>query len=92
MQNSNDLKNNVSQNFPNPFQSTSEVYVILDKPAELTLEVIDLTGQKVFEMHKSKALPGRNTLIIDGSNLSPGIYFYNIKAEGSSVTRKMIVK
>lgn len=92
LQNSNDLKNNVSQNFPNPFQSTSEVYVILDKPAELTLEVIDLTGHKVFEMHKSNALPGRNTLTINALNLSPGIYFYNVKTEGSSVTKKMIVE
>jgi len=92
LQNPNDLKNNVSQNFPNPFQSTSEVYVILDKPAELNLEVIDLTGHKVFETQKSNALPGRNTLTINASNLSPGIYFYKVKTEGSSVTKKMIVE
>jgi hypothetical protein len=92
LQNSIELKDKVSQNFPNPFRTTSEVYTILDKPADLTLEVIDLTGNKVYETFKPNARPGNNTLIIDASNLSPGIYFYTVKSEGYSVTKKMIVE
>ncbi len=92
VQNSNDLKNCVSQNYPNPFRTDSEVYVTLDKPEKLTLEVTDITGKIVFENHKSDALPGRNTFIINASDLSPGLYFYTVKSENSSVTKKMIVE
>ena len=92
LQNSYDLKNNVSQNYPNPFQSVSQINVVLDKPGKLTLEVIDITGQKVFENQIINASAGRNTLMIDGTKLSPGLYFYIVKSEGSSVTKKMIVE
>ncbi len=92
LQNSNDLKNQVSQNFPNPFTSSSEVNVILDKPTDLTLEVIDLAGHKVSEYNKPNAKKGSNTFTIDASNMKPGIYFYTVKSEGYSVTKKMIVE
>jgi hypothetical protein len=86
------LENRVSQNFPNPFRTQSEVHVILETPADLALEVIDLTGKKVFETYEENASAGKNTLFIDAALLSPGIYFYTVRVNGSSITKKMIVE
>ena len=83
---------NVSQNYPNPFNQTSDVKVILKENTRLSLEVITLSGQKVYETAISDEKPGLNTITIDGSNLTPGIYFYTVKAGDSSVTKKMIIE
>jgi hypothetical protein len=83
---------NVSQNYPNPFSQTSEVNVILNESASLSLEVSTLTGQKVYEASISDAKAGLNTLTIDAATLMPGIYFYTVRAGDSSVTKKMIIE
>ncbi len=86
------VDNDVSQNYPNPFNKTSEVKVILKENVRLILEVKNLTGQKVYETIIPDAKPGVNTLTIKGGNLTPGIYFYTVKAGDSSVTKKMIIE
>lgn len=82
----------VSQNYPNPFSSTSTVKVNLGEPTDLQMTVVNMVGQIVYMSSKKQAKPGMNTLTIDGSELSPGIYFYTIKAGNSSVSKKMIVE
>ncbi len=88
------LENNktfVSQNFPNPFNNTSVVTVNLKKASELSLEVFNLTGQKVYEINNGKVVAGSHTLTIDASNLSSGVYFYTVYAGAVKVTKKMII-
>lgn len=82
----------VSQNFPNPFNTTTEVNVNLRKSTDLSLEVFNMMGQNVFITQKKDVAPGMNSLIINARVLSPGIYFYTVKAGNSSVTKKMIVE
>jgi len=81
----------VSQNYPNPFSTETKVNVNLKKPAVLILEVFNLVGQKVFESNLPDAKAGMNTLSIDGTRLTSGIYFYTIKAGDISITKKMLV-
>ena len=81
----------VSQNFPNPFNGTSTVNVNIRQTTELSLEVINMMGQVVYTIDAGIAKPGMNTITIDGSNLTPGIYFYTVKAGESAITKKMIV-
>ncbi|MCK4638126.1 MAG: T9SS type A sorting domain-containing protein, partial [Bacteroidales bacterium] len=81
----------VSQNYPNPFSGTSVITVKLEKATDLSLEVFNLTGQKVYEINNGKVGAGSHTLTIDASNLSSGVYFYTVFAGENSVTKKMIV-
>ena len=83
---------NVSQNYPNPFSGTSMVYVMLDEPASLSLEVHNLMGQLVFSVPEMRYSSGKVEFTIDGSNLDSGIYFYSVISGESSVTKKMIVE
>ncbi len=82
----------VSQNFPNPFNENSTIIVNLNEKADLSLEVINITGQKVYELKTRNGSIGANVLTIDGSNLTSGVYFYTVKAGDSSVTKKMIIE
>ncbi len=85
-------QNDVSQNFPNPFNINSTVNVNLREKSDISLEVINITGQKVYEVEIGNASVGSNHITIDGSKLSPGLYFYTVIAGDSSVTKKMIVE
>lgn len=82
----------VSQNVPNPFSSSSVVSVVLKESSSLGLEVTNLTGQKVFESHLPHAGVGVNNFTIASGDLTPGIYFYTVRAGESSVTKKMVVE
>ncbi len=81
----------VSQNYPNPFNETSTVNVNIRNTSTLSLEVVNMMGQLVYTIDAGIAKPGMNTLVIDGSDLTPGIYFYTVKAGDSAITKKMIV-
>ena len=83
---------NVSQNMPNPFNTTSVVRVDLDKSAALSLEVVNLMGQHVLVMDRGEVNSGTHFFNIDASELPSGIYFYTVKANENSVTHKMIVE
>lgn len=84
--------NDVSQNFPNPFTTTSEVKVFLKEKADLTLEIYNMTGQVVQSEQVSGASAGLNSFLMNAEKLSPGIYFYTVTANESSVSKKMIVQ
>ncbi|MBN3036529.1 MAG: T9SS type A sorting domain-containing protein [Bacteroidales bacterium] len=81
----------VSQNTPNPFAGESIVQVVLDRKAEVRMEVFDLTGQKVLEINRGLLNTGTHQLRIDGSRLGAGLYFYTVTAGDQAMTRKMIV-
>lgn len=82
----------VSQNRPNPFSGSTSIDVNLDKSSELSIEIINLTGQKVHEMNYGVKASGVHTINLNGSTFARGIYFYTVKAGNSSVTKKMIVE
>ncbi len=82
----------VSQNFPNPFNGQSNVNVRLERPANLSLVVTNMTGQKVIEINKGHVPAQNHVFTIDATNLQSGVYFYTVTAGESQVTRKMIVE
>jgi hypothetical protein len=82
----------VSQNFPNPFNGTTNVQVELENAANLSLVVTNMTGQKVIEINKGFVTAQTHTFSIDATNLQSGVYFYTVTAGDSQVTKKMIVE
>ncbi len=82
----------VSQNQPNPFRGTTYVSVEVSEPCTVSLEVSNLAGQMVYAMPSRDLGAGTYRFGIDAGELTPGVYFYTVKAGGSSVTKKMIVE
>jgi hypothetical protein len=81
----------VSQNSPNPFSQTTTVKVILEKPATITLNLMNLLGQKVLQTQTLIGKQGVNHITIEKNSLTPGIYFYNVQSGEKTITRKMII-
>ena len=91
-ENEKDLITSVDQNFPNPFNTNTTINVELADHAELSIEVTNLIGQKVFEMNKGFVTTGSYEFILSADNFSNGVYFYTVRANDHKITKKMIVE
>ncbi|NMC44419.1 MAG: T9SS type A sorting domain-containing protein [candidate division Zixibacteria bacterium] len=84
------------QNRPNPFNPATEISFTLPKAAKVTLEVYNITGQRISTLVNGHLEAGYHSAIWDGKDeagqtVSSGIYFYRITAGEFSETRKMVL-
>lgn len=87
---------NLAQNYPNPFNPTTRINYALSKPGYVTLKIYRIDGQLVRTLQDAYQNAGNYTKIWDGKNesgsfVSSGIYFYRLKADEFSETKKMIL-
>ena len=82
----------VSQNYPNPFSNETNVTLYLNQPGTLNLQITNSLGQVVKTTDYDNLQHGTHTLVIDGSDLTPGIYFYTLTINGYAVTKRMQVQ
>ncbi|MCD4731463.1 MAG: T9SS type A sorting domain-containing protein, partial [Bacteroidales bacterium] len=54
--------------------------------------VVNMMGQRVYTVDAGVAQAGINTITIDGTKLTPGVYFYTVRAGETAITKKMIVE
>jgi hypothetical protein len=79
----------LAQNFPNPFNPTTNIQFSLPQSAHATLEVFDMLGQTVSVLVNQTLSAGEHTATFDASNLSSGIYIYRLQVGGEVITRKL---
>ena len=85
----------LGQNYPNPFNPVTSILYELPAAARVYLNVYNVDGVLVRKLENRKQPPGRYTVKWDGRNesghvVSSGIYFYRIKANNFTRTRKMV--
>ncbi len=88
----------LSQNYPNPFGSGSNVKSNFTsikfrttRTGFVTLEVFNLLGQKVATLIKSNLNAGEYNVKFNASQLTSGVYFYSLKAGSLREIKKMIL-
>jgi hypothetical protein len=79
------------QNYPNPVNASTIISWRLPEKAHVILRIIDFTGREVKTLIDLNLLQGEHTVNFDASGLTPGVYGYQIQADGKIETRKMIV-
>jgi len=79
----------LSQNFPNPFNPSTNINFELTHTAEVTLKVYDILGREVATLVNERLTAGAKTVSFDASALSSGIYIYRLVAGSFVQTRKM---
>ncbi len=82
----------VSQNNPNPFSTSTDIKILLSRPSDVSLEIVNLTGQHVYTKSYGTLSASTHTLNFNRENIPSGIYFYSIKTGGDCITKKMIVE
>lgn len=72
-------------NFPNPFNPTTNIVFDLSSPANVSIEIFNVIGQKVMSLPTQRFNAGSNiTATIDAANLSSGVYLFRVTAETGS--------
>lgn len=82
----------LEQNYPNPFNQFTIINVQLKIAKQIKVVVFDITGKKIITIINRKENTGEHSYKVDGGNLSSGVYFYTLFADGTRVdTKKMLL-
>jgi hypothetical protein len=81
------------QNYPNPFNPVTVIRYQLPNPGHVSLTVYDMLGKEVAILIDEYKAAGYHHVQFStlNRNLSSGIYFYTIRANGWQQTRKMVL-
>lgn len=79
------------QNFPNPFNPTTNIKFDIPKTGLVVLKVFDATGREIATLVNELLSAGTYETTLDGSELPSGIYFYRLATDKFSEIKKMIV-
>ena len=83
------------QNFPNPFNPSTEIRFDLPEAGNVNLAIYNLMGQKIRTLSSVNMTPGYHAIIWDGTNdmgsqVATGMYFYSIQSSDFQATKKML--
>lgn len=81
----------LNQNFPNPFQTTTNIRFELSKPHLVTLTIYNQLGQAISTLVDEKLDAGIHTYQWNAGNYHRGIYYYSLQVENMKYTKKMII-
>ncbi len=81
----------LEQNYPNPVKNTTDISFELANPAEVDIEITDMTGRTVLTIHNGNMAAGKHNTTVNTESLESGVYFYTLKAGSFVETKRMIV-
>lgn len=81
----------LDQNFPNPFNPSTNIRFELPENGHVTLTVYDMTGRTVAVLEDGFRASGVHTVQFNASNLASGMYVYRLTANSVQLTRKMML-
>jgi hypothetical protein len=90
------ITNFLSQNFPNPFNPSTNINYSVQFPANASINIYNSLGQVIRNLINEYALPGDYTVPWDGKDnsgapVSAGTYFYQLKVGDYESTKRMIL-
>ena len=77
------------QNFPNPFNPSTEILFDLPEDTMVSLVVYDVLGREVARLVQKELSAGTHRTRFDAQGLPSGIYFYRIQVGDFAQTRRM---
>jgi len=86
----------LGQNFPNPFNPSTQIKISIGLTSHVNLEIYDILGRKVRSLVNEQKQAGEYVIAWDGRNdhgntVVSGVYFYRIAAGSFVSVRKMLV-
>ena len=84
------------QNYPNPFNPLTAIKYDLPQATDMNISIYDMMGRQVRNLVNTNQNSGYKSVVWNGTNdngemVSGGMYFYSIKTNTFSQTRKMIL-
>jgi len=79
------------QNFPNPFNPSTNINFALQKSGLVTLKVYDILGKEVKTLVNKGMNTGTYSVGFSGADLPGGVYFYKLESNGITDLKKMVL-
>jgi len=80
---------NLSSAYPNPFNATTTIKYDLPEDAYVTIDIININGQKVERIVSERQNAGYKQIIWNASETASGIYFCKITANDFMDTKRL---
>jgi hypothetical protein len=86
----------LQQNYPNPFNPETTIQYSLAKTEKVTVKIYDSLGREIATLiNNEEQQSGNHSIIWNGTNahgdkVSSGIYYYQLKTTGGSLTKKAV--
>jgi hypothetical protein len=81
----------LEQNYPNPFNPITNIRYAVSSKQFVTLKIYDLLGREITTLVNEEKQPGIYEIEFNATELSSGIYFYQLKAGSFSSIKKMVL-
>ena len=81
----------LSQNYPNPFNPVTKIQYDLPVTGFVSIKVYDVLGKEVYKLVGEEKKAGRYLVDFDGSSLGSGVYFFRMKVNSFTDTKRMIL-
>ncbi len=79
-------------NYPNPSDAFTIIHYALLETSEVDIQIMDMKGNVVKKVIQEEQLPNIYALPVSTSEMSAGLYFYQVKTKSQTITRKLVVK
>ena len=83
----------LGQNFPNPFNPSTTITFSLPAgaTARVSLRIHNVLGQVVADLVDGMMEGGNHAITFDGTRLSSGMYYYQLRTGTTTITRSMLL-
>ncbi|MFH1198114.1 MAG: T9SS type A sorting domain-containing protein [bacterium] len=86
----------LAQNYPNPFSNSTTISYKTNEPEAVTIKIYDILGREIKTLVTDEISIGTKGITWDGRNnfgtmVTPGVYFYLMKAGKEILVKKMLV-
>ncbi|MFH0736709.1 MAG: T9SS type A sorting domain-containing protein [bacterium] len=80
----------LNQNYPNPFNPQTVISYYLPERNIVSIKIYDILGKELGTLIEKEQNAGTHKINFDASNLTGGVYFYQIISGNHKETKKMI--
>lgn len=84
-------QNKLFQNFPNPFNPTTNIFYIIEEPGIVSLKIFNSIGEEIDTFINEYQNEGKYSFTFNSnSDLSSGVYFYRLQIGNYIESKRMI--
>ncbi len=81
----------LSQNFPNPFNSSTSISFGLQTKSYVSLKVFDVIGREMATLVSEELPQGKHSVLWNAMDMPSGVYIYRLQAGSFTATKKLIL-
>ncbi|HTY00464.1 MAG TPA: T9SS type A sorting domain-containing protein [Bacteroidota bacterium] len=81
----------LKQNYPNPFNPSTVISFTIPKAGNVSLKVYNTLGEEVATLMNGYKTAQSFDVKFDGARLASGVYFYTLRFEDQSISKKMVL-